>query len=62
MAWRNAARRGMDEAVRRAGLDEVPGRRSPSMHDLRHTFASMLIAQGLEPVFVSRQMATRIPR
>jgi hypothetical protein len=45
-----------DEAVKRAGLDSVPGRRRPSMHDLRHVFASMLIAQGLDVVFVSRQL------
>ena len=47
---------GMDEAVKRAGLHSVPGRRRPTLHDLRHTFASLLIAQGLDVVFVSRQL------
>ena len=30
-------------------------------HDLRHTFASLLIAQGLNVVFVSRQLGHASP-
>lgn len=30
--------------------------RSVTFHVLRHTFASILIAQGHDPVFVSRQL------
>ena len=30
-------------------------------HDLRHTFASLLIAEGLNVVFVSRQMGHASP-
>jgi hypothetical protein len=56
MAWRNVARRGMDKAVENAKLDKVPGKRRPSLHDLRHTFASLLVAQGLDVVFVSKQL------
>jgi len=58
---RNLERRGMDVAVLRAGLDRVPGRRRPTLHDLRDTFASMLIAQGLDVVFVSRQLGHKDP-
>jgi integrase len=28
----------------------------PSFHDCRHTFASLLIAEGLDVVFVARQL------
>jgi hypothetical protein len=31
------------------------------MHDLRHTFASLLIAQGVHVVFVSRQLGHANP-
>lgn len=34
----------------------MPGRRRPTLHDLRDSFASMLIATGLDVVFVSRQL------
>nr|MBA2569387.1 tyrosine-type recombinase/integrase [Actinomycetota bacterium] len=37
------------------------GKRDPTMHDLRHTFASLLIAQGLDVVFVSRQLGHANP-
>lgn len=57
--FRNVQRRGMDEAVERAKLDK--GKRDPTMHDLRHSFASMLIAQGLDVVFVSRQLGHASP-
>jgi len=39
--------------VARAALGAVPRLR---VHDLRHTFASLLIAEGLDVVFVSRQL------
>jgi integrase len=32
-----------------------------SFHTLRHTFASLLIAQGHDPVFVSRQLGHASP-
>ena len=47
---RNLARRGLNKATDRAGLEGV------TFHVLRHTFASILIAQGRDPVFVSRQL------
>ena len=47
---RNVANRGLKVACREAGLEGV------SFHALRHTFASILIAQGHDVVFVSRQL------
>lgn len=47
---RNVANRGLKIACREAGLEGV------SFHVLRHTFASILIAQGHDVVFVSRQL------
>jgi len=57
--FRNVQRRGMDEAVARARLEA--GKRDPTMHDLRHCFASLLIGQGLDVVFVSRQLGHANP-
>ena len=57
--FRNVQRRGMDEAVERAKLDQ--GKRAPTMHDLRHSFASLLIAQGLDVVYISRQLGHSNP-
>ena len=51
----------MDQAVRDAKLDTVPGKRRPTLHVLRHTFASMLIAEGLDVAFVSRQLGHAKP-
>lgn len=51
--YRNVVRRGLDPAVARAGLDETAPLR---FHNLRHTFASLLIADGLDVVFVSRKL------
>ncbi len=42
--FRNVSRRGLDEAVAAAGIKETPKLR---FHDLRHTFASLLIAKAL---------------
>lgn len=47
---RNVANRGLKVACRAAGLEGV------SFHVLRHTFASILIAQGHDVVFGSRQL------
>jgi hypothetical protein len=49
---RNVASRGLTRASTDAGLPGV------TFHVLRHTFASILIAQGHDPVFVSRQPTT----
>jgi len=38
---------------------QVPGRLS--LHSLRHGFASLLIAEGLNVVFVSRQLGHATP-
>jgi integrase len=51
--YRNVVRRGLDAAVNRAGLD---GGGRLRFHDLRHTFASLLIAEGVDVVFVSRKL------
>lgn len=40
-------------AVRRSG---VRGDGRLSLHSLRHGYASMLVAEGLDVVFVSRQL------
>lgn len=58
--YRNVTRRGLAAAIAAAGLDsefEPPLR----FHDLRHTYAALLIAQGLSPVFVSRQLGHCYP-
>jgi integrase len=46
---------GLGRAVAAAGLDTV-GRTRLRFHDLRHTFASLLIAQGVDVAYVSRQL------
>lgn len=48
--WRNVSKRGLEKALATADLEHV------RWHDLRHTFASLLIAQGANVVFVSRQL------
>ncbi len=57
--FRNVQRRGMDKAVEQAKLEQ--GKRDPTMHDLRHSFASILIAHGADVVFVSRQLGHANP-
>jgi len=52
---RNVVRRGLERAMQRAKLDEE-GRPRLRFHDLRHTFASLLIAQGANVGFVSHQL------
>src|SRR5436190_12395248 len=46
----NLVRREFKPALRRAGLPQV------RFHDLRHTFASLLIAQGEHPKYISEQL------
>jgi integrase len=46
----NLSRRQFKETLRRAKLPEI------RLHDLRHTFASLLIAQGAHPKLISEQL------
>jgi integrase len=46
----NFVRRVFDPALRRAGLPKI------RFHDLRHSFASLLIAQGEHPKLISEQL------
>jgi integrase len=50
----------MDAAAKVAGL-VTDSRRKPVLHDCRHTFASLLIAQSANVVFVSRQLGHASP-
>jgi integrase len=59
---RNVQSRGFDKAAARAGINVITnGRRKATFHDLRHTFASLLIAQGADVVHVSRQLGHADP-
>jgi integrase len=57
---RNVARRALGKATAQAEL-HAGGRRALRFHDMRHTFASLLIAEGLDVVFVSRQLGHANP-
>jgi integrase len=59
MNWRNVETRGFDKAVENAKL--AARETKPVLHDCRHTFASILVAQGLDVVFVSRQLGHADP-
>jgi integrase len=48
-------------AALRPGLRQNPEQPRLRLHDLRHTFASLLIAQGTNVVFVSRQLGNASP-
>jgi hypothetical protein len=47
---RNVTRRGFEPAVARAGIENV------TFHDMRHAFASRMIARGIEPVTLAKLM------
>jgi integrase len=51
---------GFRAALRRAGLDSGAARLS--LQSFRHGFASLLIAEGLNVVFVSRQLGHANPK
>lgn len=53
-------KRGLRKATEAAKLDR-PGEPKLHAHDLRHGFASMLIREGADPVFVSRQLGHANP-
>jgi integrase len=55
LGHRNLTSRGLDKASQRAHISGV------TFHALRHTFASILVAQGHDPVFVSRQLGHANP-
>jgi integrase len=57
---RTVLSRGFDTAANQARLNG-PGRRKAVFHDCRNTFASLLIAQGADVVFVSRQLGHADP-
>ncbi len=58
--YRNVSIRGLDKAADRSGLSR-DGEPRLTMHDLRHTFASHLIRQGLDPVRAARQLGHARP-
>ncbi len=58
--YRNVVRRGLDKAANAADLNP-PGIPKLRFHDLRHTYASLLISEGLNVVFVSRQLGHASP-
>jgi integrase len=60
MHHRNVSRRGLAIAAERARLN-IQARPSLRFHDFRHTFASLLIAEGATVVFVSRQLGHASP-
>jgi integrase len=48
--WANVSKRALKPALKKAGIQPI------RWHDLRHTFASVLIAGGANVVFVSHQL------
>ena len=50
LGHRNVTRRGFEPAVERAGLENL------TFHDMRHAFASRMIARGIEPVTLAKLM------
>jgi integrase len=60
LGHRNVAQRGFDAAASEAGLNRE-GERKATFHDLRHVFASLLIGQGANVAFVSRQLGHATP-
>jgi integrase len=55
MIWRNVSPRGLAPAAEKASVGKL------RWHDLRHTFASIMIANGANVVFVSRQLGHHSP-
>jgi integrase len=53
--WRNISRRALQPALADAGLPHL------RWHDLRHIYASMLIASGANVIFASRQLGRWSP-
>jgi hypothetical protein len=53
-------KRGLDVAADAAKLNRA-GERKLHSHDLRHTFASILIREGADVVFVARQLGHANP-
>ncbi len=60
MDARNFVRRSLTSALKRAGLVNL-GQTGVRFHDLRHTYASIMIAQGENVVYVSRQLGHSTP-
>ena len=58
--YRNVATRGLDKAADAAGLNR-DGLPRISFHDLRHTYGSHLVRQGLDVVRISRQLGHARP-
>ena len=50
LGHRNVSRRGFEPAVARAAIEDV------TFHDMRHAFASRMIARGIEPVTLAKLM------
>jgi integrase len=61
MHYRNVVQRGLVYAVKAAGLD-APSKPTLRWHDLRHTAASLLIAEGLPVTYVARQLGHASPK
>lgn len=57
LSFTNTGRRGLTYAAEKAKLRKP----WPTMHDCRHTFASLMIAQGADVVFVSKQLGHANP-
>jgi integrase len=60
LGYRNLAQRGLKAAADRAGLNSEL-QPQLTLHDLRHTFGSHLVRQGVDVVSVSRQMGHARP-
>ena len=59
---RNVQARGFDKAAERSGLNvNADSRRKATFHDLRHTFASLLVSHGADVVHVPRQLGHADP-
>ncbi len=60
LGHRNVAQRGFDVAASTAGFNAASSDKM-HFHDLRHTYAALLIGQGANVVFVSRQLGHATP-